>query len=603
MSSLLDETPVYTLGCPLNSFFKIFVYFFLPPLLSFIIYLTLIAADLGIACCYIVEDNPRWATVTIILMFLPSIVGSMFTLATPERWPSDEPFDKKNMRFLALNLWHVFAFPFAAIYRYAHQVFWSIEAICANCVNDSERTENSLRILMKPNSLELYFFLQSYLHSAPQILFQFYLLLSTTYANLELASLQILSIVMSLMRMATITMLYQRFERRKTLGIHYPWASKQSILISGRASNVNSTIRRISEMLPYERVQTFSVRQFYAERVSNNPDDDEVFEEPLYVNLPNNVNNETQRDGVSSTHADEILPYSINIRSEASSSVQKFSSSSSIYEEPIAYQDETKLKRVVSIVENPDVVMRRTSRIEQVKRSYKIEDMSQHITPPSTPAPRPGSMAFIKGKFMTNAESIVDRIPKRRHYDDIDLPVRVRRSAIKGVDQEDGVSKMIAFVAWFLFIGARMLVLSSFSSFYIMECLYICIVHYVLVTSLLLWNSWYENVHRKVFYLFLGYVYTFCLIEFKMKFKKVRLWYGGFFSVITIENFILTAIWYATGNFNNWWYTYVVIVITGASTLSYVCFIIYFLILKPKPITLYPMNSSFSDFLQRPASA
>lgn len=59
----------------------------------------------------------RWATVTIILMFLPSIVGSMFTLATPERWPSDEPFDQKNMRFLALNLWHVFAFPFAAIYR------------------------------------------------------------------------------------------------------------------------------------------------------------------------------------------------------------------------------------------------------------------------------------------------------------------------------------------------------------------------------------------------------------------------------------------------------------------------------------------------------
>lgn len=61
-----------------------------------------------------------------------------------------------------------------------------MEALCAHCVSHTERTENALRILLKPNSMELYFFLQSFMHSTPQILLQFHIIFTYTYVNHDL---------------------------------------------------------------------------------------------------------------------------------------------------------------------------------------------------------------------------------------------------------------------------------------------------------------------------------------------------------------------------------------------------------------------------------
>lgn len=426
------------------------------------------------------------------------------------------------------------------------------------------------------------------------------------------------------MRMATTTMSYQRFERRKVLGVHYPWISKENLRKSRRYSNTTTIKSGMSDMPPpYSPSpettieQSTSIGQVRTKPITSE-DENEVFEEPKKIDNdnyeeprkfeedhyekprqfdediyeePRKFEEDIYKD--PSYNVDNGLPDVVMRRNDAISR-PNMSSSSTVYEEPISFYEQSKIKRVVSIVEDPEIEKKKMSRVESQNKTYVIEDMSKHVTPPLTPAPRPTSLAFIKGKIVTNAEHFADMIPQRRHREELHLPVRIRRQVIKGVEQEDGVAKMIAFIAWFLFIGARMLVLTSFSSFYLVECVYICLTHYILVTVLLLCNSWTEKWRRKVFYLFLGYVYTFCLIEFKMKFKRVRLWYGVFFSLIFIENFILTAIWYWRGIFHNWWYHYIILMIIGTTVMSFVCFTIYALLLKPKRVTKYPAVSLFS---------
>lgn len=256
----------------------------------------------------------------------------------------------------------------------------------------------------------------------------------------------------------------------------------------------------------------------------------------------------------------------------------------------------------VSIIENPDIEIRRRENADS--RIYNIVDMSKHTTPPETPAPRPKSLAAIldiRDRIKSNAELIMERIPKRTYKDqaDFDVPVRIRTTAIKGIEQEDGVSKFVAFISWFLFLGSRMLALAVFSFFYLNACLYICVAHYLVIVIFLMWNSWHESVNRKIFYFFLGYIYVFCIIEFKMKYRKVRLWYGLYFILVTSENLVMTAIWFWSGLWAGdqaFWFNFMALVILFSSVFSYLCFLIYFLILKPKSLTMYPLMSLQSVF-------
>lgn len=58
--------------------------------------------------------------------------------------------------------------------RYAERIFWSIEAVRAK---DEYSVEEIFSIINSPRSIELYVFLQSYVHSLPQLLLQFYILI------------------------------------------------------------------------------------------------------------------------------------------------------------------------------------------------------------------------------------------------------------------------------------------------------------------------------------------------------------------------------------------------------------------------------------------
>lgn len=63
---------------------------------------------------------------------------------------------------------------FKYFFRFAERIFWSIEAVRAQ---DEYSAKEILSIVNSPRSIELYIFLQSYVHSLPQVILQFYILI------------------------------------------------------------------------------------------------------------------------------------------------------------------------------------------------------------------------------------------------------------------------------------------------------------------------------------------------------------------------------------------------------------------------------------------
>lgn len=60
------------------------------------------------------------------------------------------------------------------LHRFAERTFWSIEGIRSE---DDESREEALKVVSAARTIELYFFLQAYLHSIPQILLQLHILM------------------------------------------------------------------------------------------------------------------------------------------------------------------------------------------------------------------------------------------------------------------------------------------------------------------------------------------------------------------------------------------------------------------------------------------
>lgn len=52
-------------------------------------------------------------------------------------------------------------------FRYCHQIFWWVEAVYASRVQDEERIVEALSRARAPAPMELYLFLQAFIHSAP----------------------------------------------------------------------------------------------------------------------------------------------------------------------------------------------------------------------------------------------------------------------------------------------------------------------------------------------------------------------------------------------------------------------------------------------------
>lgn len=206
---------------------------------------------------------------------------------------------------------------------------------------------------------------------------------------------------------------------------------------------------------------------------------------------------------------------------------------------------------------------------------------------------------FIKEKVPRLPSSLFDQKldnveiePHAFSFDQTDgvvgVPLPTRKKMISGIEQDDIIGKSVAFTAWILFVIMRMLALSVFSVFYPEACVYLCFVHYlIMVTALLNETKFQEKIERNFFYLFLAYVYVFCILEFKIKFRKPRCWYIGYVSMVLVQNLSITLVWYLLVEFESWWFKYIFIIIMLSFCYCVLCLVVYVCLLKPRDKILF----------------
>ncbi|CAG5056637.1 unnamed protein product [Parnassius apollo] len=451
---------------------------------------------------------------------------------------------------------------------YCYLIFWWTEGVFASYAEDEERIEEALLFARAPSPLELYLFLQAFIHSAPHAIVNILdLMLRVSDPTYGKVSVQAVSIIASCMRMASTATLYRRFEREKICGRKYPWgnagnAEKDNVKNEGveKRNEDNNVSEHIYE--PIKRQSSSSNKSTDSKNEANND---------LIQFSPRNS------EMTSSLYEDSAFD----------------SDTSSNYLSPITLRDENtgsdnEYVRPISIVD-------KVAPLRQ-KREYVIENV--YVPPPPVmDAPRPGSLALWAEKIVENAENIptwLSAPPRRKHWevvqDEPDIPRRVPRSFIRGLEPQDITAGLVQYLGWYSFFVSRLLSISAFINFFPYVAIIILFSHYQVMLLFLIVPQ--ASTVKRAFYMFLAFIYLFCLMEFKIRFRHVRVWHAFWLIACTIENIIFIALWASIDNyFDSWWRRFVVIVTFGSMLLSYMCLLVYFVLLKPRE-TVVPIKNS-----------
>lgn len=151
--------------------------------------------------------------------------------------------------------------------------------------------------------------------------------------------------------------------------------------------------------------------------------------------------------------------------------------------------------------------------------------------------------------------------------------------------------KLIAFAWWFTFLLGRILAISIFAYFYMKACVWSIAGHIVVVLAILVYDVKTDNIKRDkaIFFLFIGLVYVFCIIEFKIRFKKAYFIYYGFFVLVFMENVAMCLIWFNLQIDyleNDYWFRYVFFVTIACGLLSFSAMVFYLTVTKPKSVSI-----------------
>lgn len=375
------------------------------------------------------------------------------------------------------------------------------------------------------------------------------------------------------MRMSSTATIYRRFEREKLNGRKYPWNKNSKALIE----NINKG-----------HDQT---------KVNNND------EEPIYeavMKQPIEARNSQVIDDGGNRATSDLIQFSPNINQQEPlfyDDILTDSETSSDYYPPIAYTNNSPVQsnsddeyvRPISIIDR--VAPRRST--TQISRTYTIEKVE--ITPPPVIyAPRPGSLAVWAEKIVEKAEDIplwLSAPPRRKYNDEVvqdepDIPRRVPRSKMRGLEPQDATAALVHYLGWYAFFVSRLLSIAAFINLSVIAAVIVLFCHYQIMLLLLIVPQ--APTVRRGFYIFLAFVYLFCLMEFKIRFRHVRVWHVFWVIVCTVETILFTGLWAAIDNdMHDWWKDYVIKVIFISLLLSYMCFLVYFVLLKPKETIVY----------------
>lgn len=236
----------------------------------------------------------------------------------------------------------------------------------------------------------------------------------------------------------------------------------------------------------------------------------------------------------------------------------------------------------------------------QISVTPPLPPKNAHITPPPTPLrgittvaplpipdapapPRPDSV-YRESQQEANTEGNQQQ-PTTDNPQSLKVPTR--KYSEKGLEEDDPVGKCLSFLWWFFFILARVLAIVVAYEFYPAYVIATLTVHYVVMLIYLFYYAKYYDVITFFVNLWLGLVYVFSLIEYRVKFKYADKWTMPYYVFVIIQNMALTLTWFIHANWDGFWYTYVVYTICVCTVLCILSSAVYHSLYKPKKCRVY----------------
>ncbi|XP_055921374.1 uncharacterized protein LOC129952654 [Eupeodes corollae] len=629
-----DGSPSHILGLPIRSHTRIYVSYLIPSCAELFVYIVQFCADCAVSFQHFRYGQAFYGWITLMLILAPPVLCFIFVMTSAEQWSN--PRHKNKIKFIGFQILSLLLFPIAAAYRFSRRIFWSIEALFHD--NDDIERMHCLTKAGECSTCELYHLIQAYAQSAPQIILQLYHMLSQDlFRNYNTTTVQAISLIFAAIDLAAITVTYQRFESQKLAGRPYPWAvpkqieiQKQRLLAAELLKKEQERQRRESERkisdFPESAkiMENFKLRHsgeenssntttyktFNKEKqndspldihvighdeVDNNGVNTELFDarslgtptnstddEKIQSNSPKllkyfpsqatvvNVNAiEVINDIVPETPPPSLPPPELRTQTSTTSDSAARNRLSAMANRISTFRDMLWLNAQLYITENvPRPPKMLTTRLLEDKPPEDGRDVPPSFQPPSPPPP-------------PSSSSLSNTQP----HDETDFFIPRQYKIIKGIEQDDFAAKSVAFLGWLAFICMRMLALSTFCVFFTRAFLILIGAHYVLMLFWLsLESKFQDKLNRTLFYLLLAYVYVFVILEFRIKFRNIRVWYVGFFVVTMAENLVMTLSWWLFGEFESWWFGFMYDGIIYSGIIFSVTLIVYYCILRPREV-------------------
>lgn len=234
--------------------------------------------------------------------------------------------------------------------------------------------------------------------------------------------------------------------------------------------------------------------------------------------------------------------------------------------------------------------------------------------------PRLSDDFHLKQPTETSTHNLADRVDAvtGRTPNDATLVLPTRRRLIKGLEQDDFLGKMVSNLAWSFVILQRMIALSAFAYFHPIACASLCVLHYLLMLASLfvIAHGQRPAVERLLFYVFLAYVYVFCIVELKIKFNRPRRTLIAYAVLVIVQNVAMSLWWFArraderfwvvddpadatsgtAGSASSqWWFGFMFAAVMLSGLYALLCWLVYFYLLKPSARVLFVERSAQSE--------
>ncbi|CRL05141.1 CLUMA_CG017985, isoform A [Clunio marinus] len=590
----LDGIPEKILGYSVKTRWQISLNYLVPCIIELIVYISLMVVDSAVVYQHLLDRHYLNAWITLGVIFVPPVL-TFFCVMISDQWPMESGCGSEKWKFFGRQNVNLLLFPICAVYRFSRKVFWCIESLFHE-KNTYER-HHALTKAAEHSPFELYHFLQSFFHSAPQIILQIFILLrDDMFRNYDTAFMQSISVILAFIKMAMTVESFQRFESQKCVGKNYPWLAPHQVHI--RSTSFRRTLSAPGEISKnnaednsnLER-KTMNVNENNFDSSKETPtkeidffknitDDDKLksMNEPIYDEIDASKHASTSQD----IEPDDDLIENIN---EIKEYLRKTSADLEL-DSPILRHTGENFDRVPSLPPPPRPTSTKHPYLEKLNRLSTFKDMLIFNTE-----------NFIKEKVPRLPEGMFEHNQKAKEIkkenqtmspasftDETDILLPTRRKVVDGIESDDLVAKFISFLGWVMFLIMRIISLSVFSVFYLEICAWLCFAHYLLMLLCLINETRFKvKWQRTTFYFILAYIFIFNLMEFKVKFKNVRRWYVGYFLLVGAQNIAMTVVWYNFAVFlDSWWFEFMFLVIVQSGIMSLMCMILYFFYLKPK---------------------